>query len=53
LSAEFQAQNKNLKQQFQMAGFPTIWMFNMNKSADETKYEIKPLGSCGYPPITS
>jgi thioredoxin-related protein len=49
LSPELKAQNNNLKQQFQVAGFPTIWMFNMNKSSDGTKYEIQALGSCGYP----
>ena len=49
LSPELQAQNNNLKQQFQVQGFPTIWMFNMNKSSDGTKYEIQALGSCGYP----
>ena len=49
LSPELQAQNNNLKQQFQVPGFPTIWMFNMNKSTDGTKYEIQALGSCGYP----
>ena len=49
LSPELQTQNNNLKQQFQVPGFPTIWMFNMNKSSDGTKYEIQALGSCGYP----
>lgn len=49
LSPELQAQNNNLKQQFQVPGFPTIWIFNMKKSADGTKYEIEALGSCGYP----
>ena len=49
LSPELQAQNNNLKQQFQVPGFPTIWIFNMKKSADDAKYEIEALGSCGYP----
>lgn len=49
LSPELQAQNNNLKQQFQVAGFPTIWFFNMKKSTDGSKYEIESLGSCGYP----
>jgi protein disulfide-isomerase len=49
LSTELQAQNNNLKQQFQVRGFPTIWFFNMKKTSDGAKYEIEALGSCGYP----
>jgi len=49
LSPELQQQNQSLQQTFQVRGYPTIWLFFLNKSQDGTKIEINPLGSLGYP----
>lgn len=49
LSPELVRQNSSLQQAFQVQGYPTIWMFYLNKGADSTKFEIETLGSTGYP----
>lgn len=49
LSPELQQQNNSLQQTFQVRGYPTIWIFNLNKSADGQKYDIDSFGSLGYP----
>jgi protein disulfide-isomerase len=49
LSPELQQQNNSLQQTFGVQGYPTIWMFFLTKAADGTKFDIKPLGSTGYP----
>lgn len=41
-------QNTNLKQGFQVEGFPTIWIFNLDKNPYNNQYDIKPLGKTGY-----
>ena len=42
-------QNNSLQQAFQVRGYPTVWLFFMNKNADSATYGISPLGSLGYP----
>ena len=49
LSPELQQQNNSLQQTFQVRGYPTIWIFNLNKSADGQKFDIDSFGSLGYP----
>jgi len=49
LSPEIAQQNESLKQTFQVRGFPTIWVFFLNKNSGEDKYTIDSLGSLGYP----
>lgn len=49
LSPELQQQNNSLQQTFQVRGYPTIWIFNLNKSADGAKFDIESFGSVGYP----
>lgn len=44
---ELVKQNEGLQQFFEVRGYPTIWMFYMNK--DKEKMGISPLGSLGYP----
>ena len=43
-----QQQNNSLQQTFQVAGFPTIWIFNMAKDSIN-RYNIAALGTLGYP----
>lgn len=42
-------QNNGLQNFFQVQGYPTIWMFNMDKDPKNGKYNISGLGSLGYP----
>ncbi len=53
LSPELQQQNNSLQQTFQVRGYPTIWIFNLNKSADGQKFDIDSFGSLGYPQNTT
>ncbi len=49
MSQELQQQNGSLQQAFQVRGYPTVWLFYMNKNSDSATYSINPLGSLGYP----
>ena len=42
-------QNQSLQQFFQVQGYPTIWMFNLDKDASTQKMMVSALGSLGYP----
>jgi thioredoxin-related protein len=48
LSPELQQQNQSLQQTFQVRGYPTIWLFFLNKGKEGT-FDINALGSLGYP----
>ena len=41
-------QNAGLQQAFQVQGYPTIWIFNLDKDK-AGKFNITALGSLGYP----
>lgn len=41
-------QNEELRNFFQVQGYPTVWFFNMTKDK-ANKYSIAGLGSTGYP----
>jgi protein disulfide-isomerase len=41
-------QNAGLQQAFNVQGYPTVWIFNLNKTTDN-KFNISALGSLGYP----
>ena len=42
-------QNGSLQQFFKVQGYPTIWMFTMDKDEATKKFNIAALGSLGYP----
>ncbi len=42
-------QNAGLQQAFKVQGFPTIWIFNIEKDATNNKMNLAALGSLGYP----
>lgn len=50
LPQAIQAQNESLQQAFQVTGFPTIWVFDLDKSTTTKQYSIKALGKTGYTP---
>jgi thioredoxin-related protein len=49
LSPEITQQNQNLQQAFQVAGFPTVWLFFATKDEKTNNLNLNPLGSTGYP----
>jgi protein disulfide-isomerase len=49
LSPELSRQNYGLQQQFQVQGYPTIWLFFAQTDAKTKKVNLNPLGSLGYP----
>lgn len=48
LPVEQQQQNRSLQQAFQVTGFPTIWVFDLNKPSGENKFELQAYGKTGY-----
>lgn len=40
-------QNRGLQQAFQVRGYPTVWLFDLNKD-DAGKFNINQLGKTGY-----
>jgi protein disulfide-isomerase len=50
LPADLKAQNQALQQQFQVGGFPTIWVFDANQNKSTKQYEFTQLGRTGYKP---
>jgi len=48
LPEQQQAQNRGLQQAFQVTGFPTIWVFDLNKPNEENKFELQAYGKTGY-----
>ena len=44
---DIKQQNAGLQQAFKIRGFPTIWVFNLDKDA-EGKWEIDAFGKTGY-----
>lgn len=47
--AELVQQNQSLQQQFQVRGYPTVWMFFASKAAGGNPVSLNALGSLGYP----
>jgi len=47
LPAVVRAQNQNLQRAFQVRGYPTIWLFDLNKNASG-QFDIAALGKTGY-----
>ncbi|MCB0668309.1 MAG: thioredoxin family protein [Saprospiraceae bacterium] len=50
LPTEIQQQNAGLQRAFRVQGFPTIWVFDLDKDAASGKYKISAIGKTGYTP---
>ncbi len=48
LPLEQQQQNRSLQQAFKVTGFPTIWLFDLNKPSDKNNFELQAYGKTGY-----
>jgi thioredoxin-related protein len=49
LDPEQQQHNFSLQQTFRVAGYPTIWLFNMSKADTAKNFTLMPWGQLGYP----
>ena len=47
LPPEIKRQNTDLQRAFQVRGFPTVWLFDMDKD-QEGKFNVNALGKTGY-----
>ena len=43
-------QNANLQQAFQVMGYPTVWVFDLDKNDKDNNYSVSALGKTGYSP---
>ena len=48
IPAEIQQQNAGMQQAFQVRGYPTIWVFHLDKDEATNQFQVKALGSTGY-----
>lgn len=48
IPAEIRTQNANLQQSFGVRGYPTVWVFNLDKDKKTSNYNIDAIGSLGY-----
>ncbi len=46
--AEIKQQNSKLQRAFKVRGFPTVWVFEMDKDKDTDEMKINALGKTGY-----
>ena len=47
LPQDIQNQNASLQQAFRVSGYPTVWVFDLDKDKNN-QYSIKALGKTGY-----
>lgn len=47
---EIQQQNYSLQKAFQVTGYPTVWVFNIEKDPKTGQYQLEALGRTGYTP---
>lgn len=48
IPAKIQQQNYNMQQVLQVQGFPTVWLFDLNKNETTNQFNIATLGQTGY-----
>jgi protein disulfide-isomerase len=48
IPTKYRQQNASLQQAFKVRGFPTIWVFNLEKDPETGKFNIEALGKTGY-----
>jgi protein disulfide-isomerase len=48
LPEDIRQQNAQLQQAFKIRGFPTVWVFRLDKDEDKGQFQIEGLGQTGY-----
>ena len=47
---KYRRQNAQLQQAFQVRGYPTIWVFELDSDSETGEFKINALGKTGYKP---
>ena len=50
---KYRQQNASLQQAFQVRGYPTVWIFELNNNPETGEVQITPLGKTGYQPTVA
>jgi thiol:disulfide interchange protein len=45
---KIRVQNSNMQQAFQVSGYPTVWVFDLEKDEVKNNYNVVALGKTGY-----
>ncbi len=53
LPEAIRSQNAGLQRAFKITGYPTIWVFDLDKKDANSQYNISALGKTGYSPTVS
>ncbi|MBK7339357.1 MAG: thioredoxin family protein [Saprospiraceae bacterium] len=53
LPDDLRQQNASLQQQFQIQGFPTVWVFDLEKDKTTKQFQIAQIGRTGYKPTSA
>lgn len=53
LPENIRVQNSNLQQAFQVGGYPTVWVFDLEKNEAMNNYNVSALGKTGYLPTVA
>lgn len=48
IPTEYRQQNESLKKAFKVSGFPTVWVFNIDKNPENGGFNIDALGKTGF-----
>lgn len=48
LPENFRQQNASLQQTFKITGYPTVWVFTMDKNPTTNEFQINAIGKTGY-----
>ncbi|MFT4969589.1 MAG: protein disulfide-isomerase [Chitinophagales bacterium] len=48
LPEDLKAQNTSLQQAFQVSGYPTLWLFNLDFDEESKQFKIDAIGKTGY-----
>ncbi len=47
---DIKQQNASLQRAFQVRGYPTVWIFEIDRPAGSSEFTVNPLGKTGYKP---
>ncbi|MEM9052190.1 MAG: thioredoxin family protein [Bacteroidota bacterium] len=50
---KYRQQNASLQQAFQVRGYPTVWVFELNNNPETGETQINALGKTGYQPTVA
>jgi thioredoxin-related protein len=48
LPENIRQQNSSLQQTFRVTGYPTVWVFTVDKPKGSSEFQVNPIGKTGY-----